>query len=115
MTIRLYVDEDASARALVQGLRARGVDVVTAYEAHLSGADDPSQLVYASAQSRVLYTFNVGHFYRIHGDWLAQERPHAGIIVVHRQKYPVGEQIRRLLRIINSRSAEEVRNTLRFL
>ena len=29
MSLRLYVDEDAMARALVQGLRARGVDVVT--------------------------------------------------------------------------------------
>jgi hypothetical protein len=29
MQIRLYVDGDAMARALVRGLRARGVDVTT--------------------------------------------------------------------------------------
>jgi len=28
MQIRLYVDEDAMARALVRGLRAHGIDVI---------------------------------------------------------------------------------------
>jgi hypothetical protein len=30
MTIRLYLDEDSMRQALVQALRARGVDVMTA-------------------------------------------------------------------------------------
>ena len=63
----------------------------------------------------MLYTFNVGHFYRLHAEWLAQGQPHAGIIVVHRQRYAVGEQIRRLLKVIQTRSAEEIRNTVYFL
>jgi hypothetical protein len=29
MHIRLYVDEDAMARALVKGLRARGIEITT--------------------------------------------------------------------------------------
>lgn len=33
MTIRLYLDEDSMRQALVQALRARGVDVITALEA----------------------------------------------------------------------------------
>jgi hypothetical protein len=33
MLIRLYVDEDAMARGLVTGLRARSIDVLTVFEA----------------------------------------------------------------------------------
>ena len=32
MTIRLYVDEDSMDRALVRALRARSLDIVTAFD-----------------------------------------------------------------------------------
>lgn len=115
MQIRLYVDEDAMARGLVQGLRARGVDVITVWDAGMSEQTDSAQLEYAAAQQRVLYTFNVGHFCQLHVERLAQGKNHAGIIVVHRQRYSMGEQIRRLLGVINTKSAEEMRNNLHFL
>ncbi len=108
MQIRLYVDEDAMARTLVQGLRARGVDLITVLDAGMSEQDDSAQLEHAAAQGRVLYTFNVGHFYQLHSEYLAQGKNHAGIIVVHRQRYSVGEQIRRLLKVINTKSAATV-------
>jgi hypothetical protein len=37
MQSRLYIDEDAMARALVNGLRARGVDVETVTDVGLPG------------------------------------------------------------------------------
>jgi hypothetical protein len=40
---------------------------------------------------------------------------HAGIIVVYRQRYAVGEQLRRLLALVNLRSAEEMRGCLHFI
>jgi hypothetical protein len=43
MQIRLYVDEDAMARTLVRGLRARGVDVTTVLDAGMSAQDDMAQ------------------------------------------------------------------------
>ncbi len=58
-----YLDEDTMARALVQGLRARGVDVATPLEAGMMGKSDRAQLELASARERVLYTFNVGDFF----------------------------------------------------
>jgi uncharacterized protein with PIN domain len=115
MQIRLYVDEDAMARALVRGLRARGVDVITVLDAGMSEYDDMAQLEHATQQERVLYTFNVGHFCRLHAQFMAQGKDHAGIIVVFRQRYSVGEQIRRLLQLISMKSAEEMRNNLQFL
>jgi hypothetical protein len=53
---------------------------------------DGEQLAHASAEGRFLYTFNVGDFMRLHGEYAAAVRAHAGIIV--------GEQMRRLRRII---------------
>jgi hypothetical protein len=115
MQIRLYVDEDAMARAVVQGLRARGVDVITVLDTGMSEDDDLAQLEYATTQGRVLYTFNVGHFSQIHSEYLAQGKSHAGIIVVYRQRYSIGEQIRRLLKMITAKSAEEMKDNIYFL
>ena len=115
MQIRLYVDEDATTRAVMHGLRARGLDVTTVYDAEMSEQDDEAQLEYAAGQGRVLYTFNVGHFYQLHSEYLAQGKHHAGIILVYRQRYSIGEQIRRLLKVSNTKSAEEMKNGIHFL
>jgi hypothetical protein len=56
--VRLYVDEDAAEHAVVQGLRARGIDVLTTIEANRCETDDEDQLTFASAQGRAIYTFN---------------------------------------------------------
>lgn len=115
MQIRLYIDEDAMSPALVQGLRARGVDVTTVFEEGMTGQSDAVQLEYATVQGHVIYTFNVGHFCQLHAENLAAGKTHAGIIVVYRQRYSVGEQMRRLLKLIETQSAEEMKNRLHFL
>lgn len=66
MTIRLYVDEDAMDHDLVRALRARGVDVTTALEAGMIEREDSEHLDHATAQGRVLYSFNIRDFYRLH-------------------------------------------------
>jgi hypothetical protein len=66
-------------------------------------------------QGRVLYTFNVGDFYRLHTAFLKQGKSHAGIILARQQRYPVGEQMRRLLKLIAAKSAEEMKNRVEFL
>ena len=80
MTIHLYFDEDSMQRSLVRALRARGVDVITALDAGMIEREDAEHLDYATEQGRVLCSFNVGDFYRLHSDYLAQGKPHAGII-----------------------------------
>jgi hypothetical protein len=89
--------------------------VVTVLDVGMSEQNDTAQLEYATQDRRVLYTFNVGHFCHLHAQSLAQGKSHAGIIVVFRQRYSVGEQIRRLLQLISMKSAEDMRNTLQFL
>lgn len=115
MQIRLYLDEDAMASALVQGLRARGVDVTTVIDEGMNEHNDGDQLEYATQHRRVVYTFNVGDFCNIHKDYLAQGKSHAGIIVVYRQRYSIGEQIRRLLALITTTTADEMIDVLTFL
>jgi len=115
MTIRLYMDEDAMDQALVQALRARNVDVITALDVGMIEQEDAEHLDYATEQGRVLCTFNVGDFYRLHSDYLAQGKSHAGIILMRQQYYSVGEQMRRLLRLVASKSADEMEDWVEFL
>ncbi len=53
------------SHALVRGLRARGVDVVTALEEDMIERQDEEHLEFAAKMKRVLYSFNVADFYRV--------------------------------------------------
>jgi hypothetical protein len=100
---------------LVQALRLRGVDVETALEAGMTNHPDDEHLAHASAAGRVIYTFNVGDFMRLHGEYTAAGKAHASIIFGDQQRYGVGEQMRRLRRITAIRSAEAMQNSYEFL
>lgn len=115
MQLRLYLDEDAQRGSLLKALRERGVDVETANEAGLVKVPDERHLVYATAQSRALYSFNIGDYNRLHAECLQRNETHAGIILAPQQRYSTGEQLRRLLRIINTKTAEQMRDQLEFL
>ena len=115
MPIRLYLDEDTMARALVSARRARNVDVTTVAEEGMTGRSDEEPLEFAARRGRTLYTFNVADFCRLHEAFLAAGRSHAGIIVVARRRFSVGEQLRRLLNLIHHLSASEMVDALEFL
>jgi Tfp pilus assembly protein PilZ len=108
--ICLYLDEDAMREALVVALRNGGIDVTTPREANTLSFTDEEQLIWATEHNRVLYSFNVGDFCRLHNVFLVQDRNHAGIILVTRQRYSVGQQLRGLLNLIAEKSAEEMMN-----
>jgi hypothetical protein len=113
--VRLYVDEDAYEHAVVEGLRARGLDVLTTAEADHLGSSDREQLAFAAELNRAIYTFNVGHLDRLHEDFLEHELDHYGIIVIPDQRYSVGEKIRRLARFVSSITAEGMVNRMEYL
>ena len=114
MTVRLYFDEDSSRHSLARALRARGADVATAPDAGTLGKTDEEQLEWSTSKGRALYSFNRAHFYELHTAWLKAGRSHSGIIL-SRQDLSVGEQMRRRLRLINSFTAEEMRDRVEFL
>ena len=53
--VRFYTDEHV-AKAVMQGLRQRGVDVLAVGDAHMLGATDEEHLAWARSESRVLIT-----------------------------------------------------------
>jgi Tfp pilus assembly protein PilZ len=52
---------------------------------------------------------------RLHAAYLAEGKNHAGIILANQQRYSLGEQMRRLLKIIAAKSAEEMQNNVEFI
>ncbi|PSR18499.1 hypothetical protein C8255_07065 [filamentous cyanobacterium CCP3] len=112
--IKLFIDEDSMDQRFVSALRARGVDVVTVNDLKRTGFSDQDQLQLAAQQQRSLYTFNVGDFCRLHSLYLQEDRSHSGIIISS-QEYSVGEQMRRVLRLMDSHPAAAMINQLVFL
>lgn len=115
MTIRLYFDEDSQDSDVVQAVRFRGLDALTSNEAGMGHRDDKDQLDFATSEGRVLYSFNASDFNRIHIEYITQNKSHTGIIIGQQQRYSVGEQMRRLTRIVNARTAEQMVDQLEFL
>ncbi|MDX2029259.1 MAG: DUF5615 family PIN-like protein [Blastocatellia bacterium] len=115
MKLKLYLDEDAQDSDLLHALDLRGIDAIGAWACGLRQREDREHLEFATAQGRVLYGFNLGDFFQLHTEFLSQERTHSGIILARQQTYSVGEQMRRLLRIAASRSAEEMIDKIEFL
>jgi hypothetical protein len=76
---------------------------------------DEDHLHFASIEGRALYSFNGGDFHEIHTAWISSGRHHSGIILAQQQRYSTGEQIRRMLRLVGSHSAEAMRNRDEFL
>lgn len=113
--IKLYIDEDAMHSRLVAALRSRGVPVITVLDAGLTEKTDEEQLAFATERGCVLYTFNVSDFHRLHTKLAGSGLEHAGMILAPQQRYSVGEQLRRILRLRASMTAASIRNQVEFL
>ncbi len=94
MPLRLYMDQHVP-RAITGQLRARGVDVVTAYEDGTSAIDDPLLVDRATELERVLFTRE--------DDLLTEAalrqqtgRVFYGVIYAHQLRVTIGECIRDL-------------------
>ncbi|BAY48919.1 hypothetical protein SAMD00079811_65480 [Scytonema sp. HK-05] len=113
--IRLYLDEDTIKGALIQALRNADLDIITVADADRLGYPDEEQLIWAVEQGRVIYSFNIRDFCRLHGEFVVQQRCHAGIVLAPQQQYSVGQQLRGLLKLAADKSAKEMANQLVFL
>jgi len=109
---RFFTDEDVYG-TIAPALRRAGFDAVSTPEAGREEDSDESQLDWATAQGRVLITFNVGHFADLHTKWIEAKRHHAGVVVS--QQRPIGDVIRRILHLAGTLDAESMRDRLEFL
>lgn len=110
--ITLYPDEHVQI-SLAEGLRTRGIDVMTNQAAGNYSLDEIGQLNFAAKEGRALVSFNKGHFAKIHYEWMEKGRTHAGIILS--DQLTVGIIIRRLMRLYFSLSREDMQNRLEYL
>lgn len=106
--LRYYSDEPIS-KAVIRGLRQRGVDVLTVPEADKLGATDEEHLAFALAEGRVIFTQD-DDFLRL----ASAGKAHAGIIYAP-QHTPVGKIIQGLLLIYQVLEAEEMIGNIEYL
>lgn len=107
-TVRYYMDEHI-ARAVIRGLRHRGIDVLTASEANKLSASDEDHLQFAAEQNRVVVTQDQD-FLRLHAVGVA----HAGIVYAP-QRTPIGAMVSGLVLIHQMLAADEMRGHVEFL
>ncbi|CAN5750191.1 hypothetical protein BH24ACT22_BH24ACT22_10060 [soil metagenome] len=106
--IKFYTDEHVS-KALVNGLRQRGVDVLTVVEADMLGASDEEHLVYARREERVMFSQD-DDFLRLH----AAGANHVGLVYT-RQQTSIGEVILGLMLVHELMTPEDMRGHVEFI
>jgi Domain of unknown function (DUF5615) len=106
--IKFFTDEHV-AYAVIQGLRQRGVEVLSIPDAAMLGERDEIILTKATAEGFVIFTQD-NDFLRLHASGVG----HAGIVYAT-QYMPIGEIIRGLMLIYEVLGPEEMRNHVEFL
>jgi Domain of unknown function (DUF5615) len=103
--VRLFLDAHVSGRRVARALRTAGHDVRAAdEERELDDIPDDNLLALATAESRILVTFNVADFPRIVRRWDEEGRAHSGCaIVVGIDHSEFGTMIRVIGRVLDAR------------
>jgi len=110
--ISLYLDQDVSV-VMAAFLRARHFEVLTTQEANRIGSSDAEQLSFAVQNKMALLTHNREDFEKLFREYLYTGKKHHGIIIAQ-QKLPQ-EIVRRLLKILNTVTADEFENQIRYI
>lgn len=113
MALGLYMDQHVE-RAITNGLRSRGVDVLTAYEDGGDRLPDPDLLDRATMLNRVLFTRDE--------DLLAEadhRQQHgitfAGVVYAHKQRVTIGTCVGHLELVVKASALEDMRNKVEYL
>jgi len=110
--VKLYLDENVPV-AVSTALRLRGYDVLTVRDVGRKGLSDFEQLKYASSQNRVIFTFNVADFYRLHSEFMRKGLHHAGIILS--RQLPIGTNVKGLLKLLSEVRQEKLSDNIIWL
>jgi len=110
--VKLHLDADTSIRALNSALLQRGLDVTRTPNPWMpADASDEQQLLGATAQGRVIFTFNVRDFVVLAERYQA----HAGILLATQSTWNLTALISALQRVLEDIEAEEWRGQVRWL
>jgi hypothetical protein len=109
---KLHLDADASQKALLEALLKRGHNVTRTPQPGLPfDADDDLQLLWATAQGRIIFSHNIRDFIG-----KTQIYPHhSGILLAHRSSFSLATLIVLLDQALKTTSADEWTGQVRWL
>ena len=110
--IELYLDEDVNV-LVANLLRGRGIVAITTREAGLLQNSDADQLAHAVSQGKTFLTHDRADFEALAQEYADANKKHYGIILEAR--HPPYEFVRRLMRIINQVTADEIEVQVRYI
>ena len=110
--IELYLDEDVHV-LIAELVCSYGFAATTARQENNLGYTDDEQLAYAVQHGKVILTHNRVDFERLAETYFRAGKEHCGVIIaVRRSPYEVA---RRVARILDKVTAEEMMNQLRYI
>ena len=107
--IRYFLDQHVYG-AVVSGLRQHGIDVLTAQEAGRCGRPDSDVLAFATAEGRVMVTFDPD-FLALHNSGV----PHAGIAWCPATKYRIGHLLQMLVLLHGVADRDGMKNHVEYM
>ncbi len=113
MALKLYMDHNVP-RVISDGLRTRGVDIITSYEDGTSEFDDSELVDRATELGRALFTRD----YNLLQEATKRQRNavrFSGVIYAHQLRVSVGTYIRDLEIIAKAGEPKDIENRLEFL
>lgn len=103
-----YTNESVNI-AVAEGLKRRGIKVITARDAGNLGLSDEEQIEYARQKGMVIVTHDDDFLS------LSAELEHKVIVFVHQQKYSIGDVIRNLKLLWDVVEQKDMKNHVEFL
>jgi predicted nuclease of predicted toxin-antitoxin system len=113
MSVRLYMDANVRG-AITDGLRLRGVDLLTAQEDGTDQWEDPDLLDRAGALGRALFSQDAD-LLRIATERQRSGVPFAGVIYAHQLRVTIGRCISDLELIAKVNDPEDPRDRVEYL
>lgn len=107
--------KDVSA-SIVDNLRQRGFDVLSARDASRLGLDDEFELNYAVTQRRTFLTHSRidVNFEQLHLRYLAEQQEHCGITIAKRRSSDL-VVVMKLLVLLDQMTGDDMLNQLRYM
>jgi molybdate-binding protein len=111
-TPKLLLDEHIWAY-LAKLLREQGFDVIHVTEVDLIATPDDEIMAYAVGEHRAVVTFNIKHYIPLSIQYFEDGKEHYGVVVS--KELSQGELQRRVIKLLENVTAEELVNAVRYL